>query len=316
MKKIPLIIDTDPGHDDAVAIMLALSSDKLDVKGLTTVCGNSTIENTTENALKLLEFLGRTDIPVAKGASQPMLHDFDRSPAQFVHGENGMEGVYLPKPTKKIEDKNAVDFIADIVKNSPDKVTLAPLGPVTNIAGFLLSYPELKGNIEQIVIMGGGTYTGNVTPTAEYNIWQDPESAYVMFQSGIPVVMHSITTTRMGYYTDADYEDFRASGRVGKLAAELMDYYKVYAARSGRKDRYDICDANAIAYIIDPTLYETKHVYVEMDLCGEFTMGMTVADFRQWKQGRPPHEPNCYAVVAVDRDRYVQTVKDGIKKLG
>ncbi|WP_105205528.1 nucleoside hydrolase [Neobittarella massiliensis] len=324
MRKIPLIIDTDPGHDDAFAIMLALSSDKLDVKAITTVCGNSTVENTTQNALNILTLLGRTDIPVAKGIGKPMLQPLDRSGGIKVHGESGLDGPVFGPPACQPVEMHAVDLMAKIVRESEEKVTLAPLGPLCNIAAFILCYPELIQKIERISIMGGSVFSGNVTPSAEYNIFVDPESAQVVFSSGIPVIMHSIGSTGSARVSDDDIQVWRELGtNAGNFAGELMDFYKLSSKDRGFSS-YNICDAHAVAYLIDPSIYETFHTYVEVDLVGQFTRGQTVADMRTnegsisryYQTQHKEFVKNCYVVTKVDRQAYVDLLTDALKKLG
>ena len=320
MSKIPVIIDTDPGHDDTFAIMMALASDKLEVKAVTTVCGNSTVENTTKNALNILSLFGRTDIPVAMGRGDPMLGKLDREGGKRVHGESGLEGPVFPPPLFDMVDMNAVDLIAKIIKESEQKIVLAPLGPLCNIAAFILSYPELLGRIEMISMMGGNTFAGNVTPGAEYNVYVDPESAQVVFQSGIPIVMHGINSVQLGRVYDKDVEEWRGfHNKAGKLADELMEFYTIYSKKTGRKS-YCICDAHAVAYLIDPSIYTTVCTHVEVDLCGQYTRGRTVADLRdeftRKLNGAADKADNCHVVTDVDSDRFVALLTESIRTLG
>ena len=320
MSRIPVIIDTDPGHDDAFAIMMALASDKLEVKAITTVCGNSTVENTTKNALNILSLFDRTDIPVAMGRGDPMLGKLDRNGGKRVHGESGLEGPVFPPLQAKPVDMNAVDLIAKVVKESEQKVVLAPLGPLCNIAAFVLSYPELLDRIEMISMMGGNTFWGNVTPGAEYNIYVDPESAQVVFQSGIPIVMHSINSVHLGKVSDKDIEQWRSfHNKAGKFADEMMEIYTIYPKKIGSKF-YRICDAHAIAYLIDPSIFTTVLTHVEVDLCGQFTRGRTVADLRDKAtkklNGAADTPDNCHVVTDVDSDRFVALLTESIRTLG
>lgn len=327
MSKIPLIIDTDPGHDDTFAIMLALSSEKIDVKGITTVCGNSTVENTTNNAVKLLSRLGITNVPVVKGIADPMLFPLDREGGKRVHGESGLEGPWFPEPMFQPLEMNAVDFIAKVVKESKEKVVLAPLGPLCNIAAFILSYPELLDRIDYISLMGGSIYHGNVTPSAEYNVYVDPESAQVVFSSGITVVMHSIDSVRLGKVTQKDVDLWGSLGtNAGQFAVELMEFYTRHSKAIGRP-YYVICDPHAIAYIIDPSIYTTVHTRVEVELGGEHSRGRTVTELRKRANAgsvedyynkvlHKPYVQNCLAVTDVNNEVFVSMLTESLKKLG
>ena len=327
MSKIPVIIDTDPGHDDVFAIMLALASDKIDVKAITTVCGNSTVENTTRNALNVLNYFGRGDIPLAMGCAKPMLYPLDRRAGIKVHGESGLEGpVFEPHDLKPV-DMKAVDLIAKVLRESDEKVVLAPLGPLCNIALLFLTYPELKEKIAYISMMGGNTYQGNVTPSAEYNVWVDPESAYVVFEGGVPIVMHSINSTAAAGVHKEDMELWASTDtKAGKLAKDLLEFYVRYSV-ANNKPSVNICDANAVAYIIDPSIYKTFKTDVEVDLVGEFTRGQTVVEFREHANGseslnesynRILHRDfkrNCDVVVDVDQPAFVRLLTEAIQKL-
>ncbi len=326
MSKIPVIIDCDPGHDDVFAIMLALASDKIDIKAITTTCGNSTVENTTQNALNVLNYFGRGDIPVAMGCADPMLFPLDRSAGKKVHGESGLEGPVFPTHNLKPVDMKAVDLIAKILRESEDKVVIAPLGPLCNIALLFICYPELKEKIAYITLMGGNTYGGNVTPSAEYNIWVDPESAYVVFEGGVPIIMHSINSTNMASVDDATVESWKQiDTKGGKLAVELMDFYTI-SSKARNKKTYNICDANAIAYIIDPSLYEILYTDVEVDLVGEHTRGRTVTELRTRANGMDlesyyqkylhrHYRKNCGAVINADAEGFAKLVTESLKKL-
>ena len=193
-----ILLDCDPGHDDAIALLLALASPEVELVGVTTVHGNQTLEKTTVNALKLLEFTGRTDVPVAAGAARPIL----REPfvAEYVHGESGMDGPSLPAPTTEPDPRHAVDFIADTIRASDEPITLVPTGPLTNIGLFLALHPDAAEQVDRIVLMGGAYGEGNVTPAAEFNIWVDPEAADRVFQSGLDVTMIGLDVTHQAIF--------------------------------------------------------------------------------------------------------------------
>lgn len=296
MSKIPVIIDCDPGHDDAIALILAFSSDKLDVRGVTVVGGNQTLKKTSDNALRVLSYIG-VDVPVALGAEGPMFQEPFIQNA--IHGDTGLDGPQLPPPTLKPIDLSAVELMAKIIRESDEKITLIALGPLTNVGVFLLAYPELHEKISRICIMGGGAKHGNTTSAAEFNIWQDPEAASIVFSAGIPMTMHGIDATRKGYLLQSDIERFRGIGRVGKLVAELMDFFTQFA--KAKNLPFSVHDANAVAWVIDPSIYTTKLANVEIDLEGALTKGCTVTDFRPWAK-----DPKYVDVsVDVDRQRFV-----------
>ncbi len=305
--KKPVIIDCDPGHDDAIAIMLAKASEKLDILAISIVGGNQTLPKTTENALKVLEVIS-ADIPVVVGAAKPMFATLVPSPE--VHGESGMDGPVLNTPKLKPVDENCYAFLADKILCSKEKVTLIPCGPLTNIAILFLTYPEVKDKIERISLMGGGAYYGNTTPTAEFNIWEDPEAADIVFRSGIPITMHGICTTRMGYVMQDDIEKWRNLSNSGKFAAELMDFFTLYTREHNLP--FSIHDANAVAWVIDPDIYTTEHRNVEIDLIGERTRGCTVTDFRDYDD----KVKNVDVVVDVNREKFVSMLTEAFKKLG
>ena len=296
MIKIPVIIDCDPGHDDAIALILAFSSPILDIKGVTVVGGNQTLKKTSDNTLKILSFIG-ADVPVALGAEGPLFKEHMIQDA--IHGDTGMDGPQLPSATLKPVNLNAVELMEKIISESNEKVTIIPLGPLTNVATFLMANPELITNIERICLMGGGAKHGNTTPAAEFNIWQDPEAASVVFSAGIPLTMHGIDATRKGYLLQEDIERFRSIGKVGKLVAELMDFFTQFARKKGLP--FSVHDANAVAWVIDSSIYETKAANVEIDLAGEKTKGCTVTDFREWGK----KDKNVDVVVGVNRTKFV-----------
>jgi pyrimidine-specific ribonucleoside hydrolase len=271
-----VIIDCDPGHDDALAILLAAKH--LDVLGITTVGGNQSIAKVTANALKIVEFANLTAIPVAKGMGHPLIKAPRHAPE--IHGETGMDGPDLPTPTTPLHPSHGVDFIVDTIM-STDGVTLIPTGPLTNVATALRREPRLAGRIPEISLMGGGLTSGNITTTAEFNIYVDPEAAHIVFTSGIPIKMCGLNLTRRANATDVEIERIRALGnRVGGIVAELLEFYKgtlkdVFGLSGG--SLHDPC---AVAALIDPGLIEFEPMHVAVELKGEHTYGMTVCDHR------------------------------------
>ncbi|GAA0784273.1 pyrimidine-specific ribonucleoside hydrolase RihA [Hathewaya limosa] len=311
MKKIPVIMDCDPGHDDAIALMLALGNEKIDVKAVTTSAGNQTPEKTLNNALRVLSFLGRDDIEVAQGALKPLMRDLIIAPE--VHGDSGLDGPYIPEPSFKASERRAVDVIADVLRNSEEKVTLIPTGPLTNIATFLLTYPELRDKIERISLMGGAADGGNWTPAAEFNILVDPEAADVVFKSGVPIVMCGLDVTHKAQVYDEDIEKFRGlSNATGKLVAELLDFFAIFHKdeRFGFKGA-PLHDPCAVAYVIDPSIIETKKCHVEIETKGEFTLGATVVDYNDISK----KEKNADVAFNIDREKFIQMIYDAVKNL-
>jgi pyrimidine-specific ribonucleoside hydrolase len=224
--RIPILLDCDPGHDDAIALLLALASPELELLGVTTVAGNQTLDKTTANALRVLEFVGRGDVPVAAGADQPLARDLFI--AAYVHGESGLEGPALPEPQGTSVGQHAVDFLAERILGAARPVTLVPVGPLTNVGLLLARHPEAAERIERIVLMGGAIREGNVTPAAEFNIYVDPEAAWRVFHSGLPVTMIGLDVTHQALMSDAHAERLRESGRAGRLVAELYDFFSRY----------------------------------------------------------------------------------------
>lgn len=300
MNKIPILMDCDPGHDDAIAIILALASEKLNVLGITTACGNQTIEKTTKNAQGICEFLGRRDVPVAKGRRAPLLTPVYT--AGIAHGESGLDGPQLPEPVAPLQEESAVVFMARKLEESGEPVTLVPTGPLTNIAVLLLCYPHLIQKIDRIVLMGGSVVSGcSGRGASEFNIMVDPYAADIVFTSGIPIVMMGLDVTNFTTIGFEEKEKFRRAGRVGALVADLADYFGRGFEMVGWCG-VPVHDACTIAYLIDPTLFTMREMNVRIDLSGEFTMGSTVGD----SYGVEGREANALVGLASDRERFVE----------
>jgi purine nucleosidase/pyrimidine-specific ribonucleoside hydrolase len=299
-----IILDCDPGHDDAIALLLALGSPEVELVGVTTVAGNQTIEKTTANALRVLEFAGRA-IPVARGADRPLVRE--RKVADYVHGETGLDGPDLPPAAGAPVELHAVDFLAAHAAGS----TLVATGPLTNVALLLALHPRAVP--DRIVLMGGAIGEGNVTPAAEFNIWADPEAARRVFESGIEVTMVGLGVTHQALVTPAHTERLRESGRTGRMAAELVDFYstfhrRVYPELPGSP----MHDAVALAHVIDPTLLETVRAHVEVDCAWEAGRGRTNVDAR----GRGGGIPNAFVAVGIDVDRFLGLLLERLAALG
>ena len=298
-----LVIDCDPGHDDAIALLLALASPELELLGVTTVHGNQTLEKTTDNALRVLELVGRSEVPVAAGADRPLVRDLHV--AAHVHGESGLDGPELPDARAEPVEQPAVDFLLEHV--TPE-VVLVPLGPLTNVALAL----DRGLRPQRIVLMGGAIAEGNMTPAAEFNIWADPEAAQRVFHAGVPVTMIGLDVTHRALLTPAWAERFRAAGRVGTFVAELVEFFKRYHARTYGWDGAPIHDALALAHAFRPGLVRTEHVNVEVELESELCRGRTVVDL--WR--RTEREPNADVGVEVDGDAFLELLLERIGRLG
>jgi inosine-uridine nucleoside N-ribohydrolase len=306
----PILIDCDPGHDDAIALLLALASPEVDVLGITTVAGNQTLEKTTANALKILEFVGRTEVPVAAGAPRPLV----REPyvAAYVHGETGMDGPDLPAPRTAPVSEHAVDFLAAKLTASPEPVTVIPVGPLTNVGLLLARYPEAADRIDRIVLMGGAIAEGNVTPAAEFNIWADPEAASRVFTSGIDVTMIGLDVTHKALFRPADSERLAATGRVGRLVAELFGFYQQFHSEQYGWDGSPVHDAVAVAHVVRPGIVHTADRGVVVDCGGELSRGRTYVDL--W--GRAHWEPNAHVAVDIDAQGFVDFLVERLASLG
>jgi pyrimidine-specific ribonucleoside hydrolase len=312
MSKRPVIIDCDPGHDDAIALLIALASDELDVKGITTVGGNNKVEKTTINALKVLELTGMTHIPVAVGRSNPLMKEI--RVADDVHGESGMDGPELKEPAIKPVELSAVEFIAKVVEESEEKVTLVAVGPFTNIGVFLLSYPQLHEKIECISVMGGGYLEGNRTAVAEFNIWQDPEAARVVMRSGIPVLLHGLDVTHKALIKKEEFSIFRnEKGPIFQFVADLLDFYSICYTGERKLEGCPMHDSCAVANLIDPTLFKGESAVIDIELDGEITRGACIIDLRP--KERRPVEDNGKVIFDVDRKRFLDLIIESCRKL-
>jgi inosine-uridine nucleoside N-ribohydrolase len=304
-----VILDTDPGHDDAIALLLALASPELDVLGVTTVSGNQTLEKTTANALKILEFVERADVPVHVGAPRPLVRE--QWAAAYVHGDSGLDGPDLPDPQTEPRKGHATDFIAAQVEEH-DGVVLIPVGPLTNIGLLLAKYPGIESRIARIVLMGGAIAEGNVTPAAEFNIWADPEAAHRVFTSGIDVTMVDLDVTHKALLLPEKVDELRDAGRVGSLVAQLYDFYHERHVRMYGWEGSPVHDALAVAHVIRGDFVETQHRHVQIDIGPEPGRGRTYVDL--WK--RTGNEPNAHVGVGVDGPGLIQFLAQRLASLG
>jgi pyrimidine-specific ribonucleoside hydrolase len=302
----PILLDCDPGHDDAIALLLALASPELELLGVTTVAGNQTLDKTTANALRVLELAGRGDVPVAAGADRPLARELFI--AAYVHGETGLDGPTLPDPRRAPIGQHAVDFLAERILGCDRPVTLVPVGPLTNIALLLARHPEAAGNVERIVIMGGAVAEGNVTPAAEFNVYVDPEAAWRVFRSGVPVTMIGLDVTHEALMMPSHVERLRASGNVGRFVAELHDFFVQYHKRTYGTEGAPIHDAVAVAQVLRPGIVETLHRHVDVDCESRLCRGRTVVDL--WR--RTGEEPNADVGVGIDADAFLELLCERI----
>jgi inosine-uridine nucleoside N-ribohydrolase len=303
---IPIVIDCDPGHDDAIAILLALASPEVELRGITTVAGNQTLDKTTRNALKVLELAGRADIPVGVGAGAPLTRTLRT--AANVHGESGLDGPDLPEPTTIPVDGHAADLLAEWIEPG---VVLVPTGPLTNVALLLERHPDVRDRLERIVWMGGAIAEGNTTPAAEFNAYVDPEAAAAVFGSGIPVTMIGLDVTHMALFDRGHADRLRGAGNAGKAVAELADFFLEFHRQRYAMEGAPIHDAMAIAHVIDPTLVRTVDCNISIETTSEFCDGRTVVD--RWNVTELPR--NAQAGIDVDAGRFLDLLVDRIGSL-
>lgn len=307
-----IIIDTDPGQDDAVAILLALASDEIQVLGITAVAGNVPLNLTQKNARIVCELADRPDIPVFAGADCPLRHKLVT--AEHVHGKTGLDGPALPDPTMPLQDAHAVDFLIETLRNAdPGTVTLTPLGPLTNIATAMEKAPDIIPRIAEIVLMGGAYFeVGNITPAAEFNIYVDPEAAEIVFKSGVPITVLPLDVTHKALVTAPRIEAFRdIENHTGQMVAEWTDFFERFDKEKYGSEGAPLHDPCTIAYLIDPTLFSGRKINVEIETASALTRGMTVADW--W--GVTNRKPNALFLGDIDADRFFDLLTNRIARL-
>ena len=310
--KRAIIIDTDPGQDDAIAVLLALASEELDVLGITAVAGNVPLNLTQTNARKICELAGRSDMRVFAGAQRPLVRPLVT--AEYVHGKTGLDGPQLPEPTMPLQDGFAVDFLIHTVRSRSDQsVTLCPLGPLTNIALALVQAPDIAPKIREIVLMGGGFFEGgNVTPAAEFNIYVDPHAATTVFEAGIPIVMAPLDCTHKALTTRARVAALRAKQTpVCDAAADLIDFFERFDEDKYGTDGGPLHDPCVIAYLLKPELFSGRMCNVSVETTSELTMGMTVIDW--WGVTNLPK--NALVLGNVDADGFFALITERLARL-
>ena len=309
IKKIPVILDGDPGHDDAIAWVLATASPLLEIKAVTSVCGNQTIQKTTYNAGRIMTLVG-LHVPLAMGRVKPLVADAIIAPT--VHGNSGLDGPALPEPANKPVDIDACTMMAQVLEESEEPVVLIPTGPLTNVATLLLLYPHLKNKIRHIYLMGGGIDFGNWTPAAEFNILVDPEAADVVFRSGVPITMAGLDVTEQALVFPEDFERIRAVGNpVAKVVAEWLDFFYGFHRSIGYPGA-PVHDAVAVAALIKPEIMTMVDMYVEIELTGDYCRGTTVGD----KLGVLGKPANARVIMGIDRLKFVDLLVEAAQHYG
>jgi inosine-uridine nucleoside N-ribohydrolase len=308
-----IIIDTDPGQDDAVAILLALASPKeIDVLGITAVAGNVPLPLTQKNARIVCELAGMTDVPVFAGCDVPLVRKLVT--AEHVHGKTGLDGPELPDPTMELQPQHGVDFIIETLRSEPaGTVTLCPLGPLTNIARAFEKAPDIVERVQEIILMGGAYFeVGNITPAAEFNIYVDPEAADIVFKSDASIVVMPLDVTHKALVTKPRNDTFRTLGtKVGNAVAEMTDFFERFD-----KDKYGsagapLHDPCVTAYLLRPDLFTGRYINVEIETQSELTLGMTVADW--W--GVTDRAPNALFIGDVDSDGFFDLLTERLARL-
>jgi purine nucleosidase len=307
-----IIIDTDPGQDDAVAILLALASPELEVVGITAVAGNVPLPLTQLNVRKVCELAGRDDIKVFAGATRPLIRKLFT--AEYVHGKTGLDGPDLPEPTMPLQPQHAVDWIVEtLMAHAPGEITLCPLGPLTNIAMALIREPLIATRIKQIVLMGGGFFEGgNTTPAAEFNIYVDPHAADIVFRSGVPIVMMPLDVTHKALTTRARVDKFRAMGtKVGNATVALLEFFERFDEHKYGTDGGPLHDPCVIAFLLKPELFSGRECNVVIETASELTIGMTVTDW--W--GVTDRPKNAHVMHGIDSNGFYQLLTERLATL-
>ncbi len=308
-----IIIDTDPGQDDAVAILLALASPQdINLLGITAVAGNVHLDLTSKNARIICELAGRPDIAIFNGCDRPMGRDLVT--AEHVHGKSGLDGPILPDPEMPVQDQHAVDFIIDTLRaHDSNSVTLCPLGPLTNIAMAFEKAPDIMGKVQEVVLMGGAYFeVGNMTPAAEFNIYVDPQAAKIVFRSGVPITVMPLDVTHKALVTKERNDAFRALGtNVGTAVAQMTDFFERFDKEKYGSPGAPLHDPCVIAYLLQPELFSGRHINVEIETQSELTMGMTVADW--W--GVTDRAPNATFMGDLDADGFFSLLTERLGRL-
>ncbi|MDD3169237.1 MAG: nucleoside hydrolase [Eubacteriales bacterium] len=310
MKKV--IIDCDPGHDDAIALLLAAKSDTIEIIGVTTVAGNSELYNTTRNARKILDYAGYEAIDVYAGCDRPMMRDLFRLTGAIIHGADGLGGPNIPAPTTPIKEEHAVDYLIQTLRNSDDRIILIVTGPMTNIAVALQKAPDIKDKIDRIIMMGGAVIEpGNITSAAEFNVFVDPEAAKIVINSGCELYLVSLDVSMKAVFKEDDIEKLRSQGdKISTTVASLLDFFAETHVKHFGFKACPIHDALCVGILIDESLVEFRKTYVDVPLHDPLTLGETVADL--WEI--TGNMPNCHIAMKVNREKFVRMICEHMKK--
>ncbi len=307
-----IILDCDPGHDDAVALLLAHGSPRIELLAVTTVMGNQTIEKVTRNALAVARVAGITDVPFAKGAHRPLVRAIETAPS--IHGDSGLDGPVLPEPTIELDARHAVDLIIDtVMAHEPGTVTLVPTGALTNIALAVRKEPRIAERVKQVVLMGGGVHVGNWSAVSEFNIVIDPEAAHIVVNEPWPLTMIGLDLTHQALATPEVAAAIAAVGTApARFVGELLEFFgRAYRDAQGF-EHPPVHDPCAVAYVIDPSIMTTVRAPLDVELTGSLTVGMTVADLR----GPAPEGCTTQVAMNLDNDRFWALVVDALERIG
>ncbi|MGJ7118375.1 nucleoside hydrolase [Morganella morganii] len=311
MKK-KIILDCDPGHDDAIALLLAYGNPEIELLAVTTVVGNQTLEKVTRNALAVARIAGITGIPFAAGCPRPLIREIETAPD--IHGDSGLDGPVLPEPVLALDPRHAVQLIIDtIMAHTPKTITLVPTAGLTNIALAARLEPRIIDRVKEVVLMGGGYHTGNWSAVAEFNIKIDPEAAHIVFNAGWPLTMVGLDLTHQALATPEVISKIAAVGTApAQFVLELLEFFGTMYKSAQGFDYPPVHDPCAVAYVIDPSVMTTRKVPLDVELTGTLTLGMTVADFRS------PAPADCLTQVAVklDHTRFWELVTDALQRIG
>ncbi|WKA56877.1 nucleoside hydrolase [Planococcus shenhongbingii] len=311
---IPVIIDCDPGIDDVMALTLAFAHPELEIKLITTEAGNQTQAKTVANALAFTSYLGQ-NIEIAKGLEKPMFKELEIADA--VHGDNGLGNVEFPEPTLKLSERTAIDAMRQVLMDSAEQVVLIATGPLTNLGALLFTHPEVKQKIKFISYMGGAAVGGNMSPTAEFNVYVDPHAADLVFRSGVPIVMSGLDVTHKAFVSMKELQDIESIGSDFALKISKMLRFYVKEARQTAfhtpefEERFRLHDLCAVSYVLTPELFEGDDCFVQIETVGLLTAGTTVVDYVQ-RSGKPA---NAKVLHTVDREKFVAQFVDAIKKM-
>lgn len=307
-----IILDCDPGHDDAIALLLAHGNPNIELVAVTTVMGNQTLDKVTRNALSVARVAGITGVPFAAGCPRPLVRQIQTAPA--IHGESGLDGPVLPEPTLRLDERHAVDLIIEtIMQHEPGEITLVPTGALTNIALAARKEPRIVERVKQVVLMGGGYHVGNWSATSEFNIVIDPEAAHIVFNEKWPLTMIGLDLTHQALATPDVVARIEAIGTApARFVGELLAFFAHTYKDAQGFDYPPVHDPCAVAFVIDPTVISVRTAPLDVELAGTLTLGMTVADFRA------PAPPGCTTQVAVDLDheKFWALIVDALERIG